>query len=78
MNVFIHMGIDKFLDKQAVRDLLFEYDNDDIFIGGEESFYSSFAEEMQAGGSDAVNFSRTEKRRFLDVIGQVASNSKAE
>src|SRR5690349_148257 len=31
MNVFIHLGIEKFLDKQAVRDLLFEYDTDDIF-----------------------------------------------
>ena len=70
MNVFIHLGIEKFLDKQAVRDLIIEYDSDDIFVGGADMFYANFSDEMNQ--SETVNFSRTdrkeEKRRFLDVV----------
>ncbi|KAJ6223921.1 hypothetical protein RDWZM_002466 [Blomia tropicalis] len=40
MNTFIYLGIEKFLDKQAVRNLIIEYDNDNIFVEGEEKFYS--------------------------------------
>ncbi len=62
LNVFIHKGIEKFLDKQAVRDLIIEYDAEDIFIGGVDMFLA--ADDM----IDDLNFSRSEKRRFLDVV----------
>lgn len=40
LNVFIHLGIDKFLDRQAVRDLITEYDSEDIYIGGAKNFFT--------------------------------------
>lgn len=38
---FIHDSIEKFLDKQAVRDLIIAYDSDDIFIRGEMEFFQT-------------------------------------
>lgn len=47
LNFFIQKGIEKFLDKQAVRDLIYEYDINDIFVGGEENFYNSLFDDEE-------------------------------
>lgn len=63
LNVFIYKGIEKFLDKQAVRDLIMQFDNEDIFIGGADIFFSS----LHSNEITEVNFSRNDKKRLLDV-----------
>lgn len=64
LNVFIYKGIEKFLDKQAVRDLIMQFDNEDIFIGGADIFFSS----LHSDGMTDTNFSRNDKKRLLDVV----------
>lgn len=66
MNVFIHKSIEKFLDKQAVRDLLSGYDNGDFYIEGTDIFFAEL-EEYFGEGEGAVNFSYSERKRLNDV-----------
>lgn len=74
MNVFIHKGIEKFLDKQAVRDLLHGYDNDDIYIGGTDIFFAELAEYF-GEGEGAVNFSYSERKRLNDIALNLGSST---
>lgn len=55
LRVFIHEGIDKFLDKQAVRDLIIAYDSDDIFIKGEQQFFQSADAELARSRENAAD-----------------------
>ena len=74
LNVFIHKGIEKFLDKQSVRELIIEYDNDDIYVGGEQLFMEQINNEL--GGEEllyrnsttsvVINFSESAEKRTLN------------
>lgn len=64
LNIFIYKGIEKFLDKQAVRDLILQFDNEDIFIGGADTFFSS----LHLDETTEINFSQNDKKRLLDVV----------
>ena len=56
LNQFIHNGIQKFLDKQAVRDLIHAYDLDDIFINGEEHFFENIYNEFDINNGNNGNY----------------------
>ncbi|XP_027200769.2 uncharacterized protein LOC113794826 [Dermatophagoides pteronyssinus] len=56
LNEFIHNGIQKFLDKQAVRDLIHAYDLDDIFINGEEHFFENIYNEFDINNGNNGNY----------------------
>ncbi|UXI15526.1 hypothetical protein NH340_JMT01469 [Sarcoptes scabiei] len=55
LNRFNHDGIQKFLDKQAVRDLIEAYDLEHFFINGEEHFYIEFDREFKPKQNDEKN-----------------------
>lgn len=69
MDEFIYNGIAKFLDKQAVRDLLNEFDANDIFIGGEENFYDNLYddEDDDEGESSAQNRLQNIVKKFSNM-----------
>ncbi|KAJ6219067.1 hypothetical protein RDWZM_004879 [Blomia tropicalis] len=56
--------IEKFLDKQAVRDLIIEYDKDDIFINGEDEWYQQLAEDWNENA--IINFSKINDGRRVE------------
>lgn len=64
LNQFIYKGIEKFLDKQAVRDLIIEYDKDDIFINGEDEWYQRLAEDWNENA--IINFSKINDGRRVE------------
>ncbi|KAH9507114.1 hypothetical protein DERF_011813 [Dermatophagoides farinae] len=69
LNEFIHNGIQKFLDKQAVRDLIHAYDLEDIFVHGEEHFFENVFEDFDNSKTmDELSLQKNQKGKFAQLI----------
>ncbi|OTF70290.1 hypothetical protein BLA29_000579 [Euroglyphus maynei] len=74
LNEFIHNGIQKFLDKQAVRDLIHSYDMEDIFIHGEEHFFENVFQDFDNPNANNNNtmeeltYKKNGKAKFSKLI----------
>lgn len=67
LNEFIFNGIQKFLDKQAVRDLINAYDVEEIFINGEEEFYENLFDDDDNKNQQKINSWIKQQNKFTHL-----------
>lgn len=67
LNEFIFNGIQKFLDKQAVRDLITAYDVEEIFINGEEEFYENLFNDNPDNKNQQINSWIKQQNKFTHL-----------